>query len=282
MNVGFHGMIQINAFGDICQTKSDFSYAGCVMNHCPAGEFLVSFFLFLLLICLSVSVWLINRYMVSGQRDERRNRILVDLLDSANGTPYKAKFFMLIIGDISQHMGFLRALGYLKSRGCYNVLLAQPQCVSSTQLLGNVSSACLWKTLSEGGNFIIDRMARKELRNKDKVTVFEDKYLTSNTAVFWDMEDCPIPDGLTAVVVSRNIRSALADAGFDGTVAIYAYGDMNQTQGLESAGIVPKHLPAGEFRHMSLFYLSCLICVYISSSLLPILLDQEIEMQDLT
>lgn len=56
--------VSIKAFGDIFQT-------GCVMRHCPAE-----------------------------QRDERRNRILVDLLNCANGTTTYEANYMLIIGDI--------------------------------------------------------------------------------------------------------------------------------------------------------------------------------------
>ncbi|CAH2063288.1 unnamed protein product [Thlaspi arvense] len=60
----------------------------------------------------------------------------------------------------------------------------------------------------------------------------------AKTGVFWDMEDCPIPEGLDPGSVYRNIKSALANNGYGGEVTICAFGDKNQIPGyFESAGI---------------------------------------------
>ncbi|CAH2065784.1 unnamed protein product [Thlaspi arvense] len=81
----------------------------------------------------------------------------------------------------------------------------------------------------------------------------------AKTCVFWDMEDCPIPEGLNPHSVYRNIRAALANKGYRGEVTITAYGDKNQIPGyFESAGI--SLIPAGDkyarFRRMRLDFWS--------------------------
>ncbi|ESQ47231.1 hypothetical protein EUTSA_v10027969mg [Eutrema salsugineum] len=70
------------------------------------------------------------------------------------------------------------------------------------------------------------------------MTSLAGKYSEAKTCVFWDMEDCPIPNGLNPESVYRNIRTALASKGYRGEVTIWAYGDKNQIPGyFESAGI---------------------------------------------
>ncbi|KAL1206669.1 hypothetical protein V5N11_027229 [Cardamine amara subsp. amara] len=68
-------------------------------------------------------------------------------------------------------------------------------------------------------------------------------YAEAKTAVFWDIEDCKIPNGLDAIDVSHNIRRALANVGYHGTVSIKAYGDGTKA-GSFSAEIELVHFPA--------------------------------------
>ncbi|KAG7560350.1 NYN domain limkain-b1-type [Arabidopsis thaliana x Arabidopsis arenosa] len=49
-------------------------------------------------------------------------------------------------------------------------------------------------------------------------------FTVAKTAVFWDIEDCPVPDGLNAVDATNNIKNALKNAGFNGEVSIFAFG----------------------------------------------------------
>lgn len=79
--------------------------------------------------------------------------------------------------------------------------------------------------------------------------VAEKRYKSAKTAVFWDMEDCPLPDGLNAVEVSRNIRKALKKLNYEAKASIYAYGDTDQIKaGLNSTGyVVKQHPDAGSF-----------------------------------
>ncbi|XP_010427664.1 PREDICTED: uncharacterized protein LOC104712459 isoform X2 [Camelina sativa] len=52
---------------------------------------------------------------------------------------------------------------------------------------------------------------------------------TAHTCVFWDVQDCPIPDGdYNPKLVYQNIKSALADKGYCGKVNMRAYGEKNK------------------------------------------------------
>ncbi|KAF2540106.1 hypothetical protein F2Q68_00032122 [Brassica cretica] len=48
---------------------------------------------------------------------------------------------------------------------------------------------------------------------------------TANTGIFWYVDDCPIPEGLSALKVSQNMRLALLKLNYSGKVFIHAYGD---------------------------------------------------------
>ena len=48
---------------------------------------------------------------------------------------------------------------------------------------------------------------------------------TANTGIFWYLDDCPIPEGLSALKVSQNMRLALSKLNYSGKVFIHAYGD---------------------------------------------------------
>ncbi|XP_010467949.1 PREDICTED: uncharacterized protein LOC104747940 [Camelina sativa] len=64
----------------------------------------------------------------------------------------------------------------------------------------------------------------------------------AETAIFWDIVDCEIPNGLSLDSVCQNIKSALADDGYHGKVSIHAYCDTEESQvamasAFESSGI---------------------------------------------
>ncbi|VVB05567.1 unnamed protein product [Arabis nemorensis] len=48
-------------------------------------------------------------------------------------------------------------------------------------------------------------------------------YAEAKTGVFWDVEDCPILNGLDPASISQNIKSALANQGYRGEIEIKAY-----------------------------------------------------------
>lgn len=57
-------------------------------------------------------------------------------------------------------------------------------------------------------------------------------------------------------MISKNIISALVNEGFGDTVTLYAYGDMDQIDGLESFGIMPRYFSTGgELLSLTLYLL---------------------------
>ncbi|EFH53975.1 hypothetical protein ARALYDRAFT_906317 [Arabidopsis lyrata subsp. lyrata] len=84
-----------------------------------------------------------------GTIAQRRTRIFIDLLYRATET-YKPQNFLIIMGDISNHKGFLKSIHKLKSKRRFNFLLAQPH-KASEELHDAVSTEWLWESLTAGG-----------------------------------------------------------------------------------------------------------------------------------
>ncbi|CAH8269541.1 unnamed protein product [Arabidopsis lyrata] len=55
------------------------------------------------------------------------------------------------------------------------------------------------------------------------------EYATAQIAVWWDMMDCPIPEGYDARQVRPSLEAAFKKLGYSGPVSITAYGDHNKT-----------------------------------------------------
>lgn len=64
------------------------------------------------------------------------------------------------------------------------------------------------------------------------------------TCVLWDVSDCPIPAGLGAHDVIRNIERVLVENGYGGPVKIRPYVDLEKIND-EFDGIPVRHLSAG-------------------------------------
>ncbi|CAN6822496.1 unnamed protein product [Brassica oleracea] len=72
------------------------------------------------------------------------------------------------------------------------------------------------------------------------------KYANAKTAVWWDMNGCPVPEGYDAGRVRPSIEGALKELGYYGPVTITAMGDLAEAhahflQRLSSTGIVVQH-----------------------------------------
>ncbi|CAA7052613.1 unnamed protein product [Microthlaspi erraticum] len=71
----------------------------------------------------------------------------------------------------------------------------------------------------------------------------------AETIVIWDIEGCPIPDGLNPSMVSQNIKTALVNAGYHGAVSINAVADDTTSHvtadEFESAGVKLTLVPEG-------------------------------------
>ncbi|XP_048620275.1 uncharacterized protein LOC111208118 [Brassica napus] len=76
---------------------------------------------------------------------------------------------------------------------------------------------------------------------------------TAKIEMWWDMKDCPIPEGYDARRVRPRIERAFNKLGYTGPVSITAYGDQNQTpchvlRGLSSTGVAVAHTKSDSTR----------------------------------
>ncbi|XP_048606587.1 uncharacterized protein LOC125583544 isoform X3 [Brassica napus] len=69
------------------------------------------------------------------------------------------------------------------------------------------------------------------------------EFATAKIQVWWDMFDCPIPQGYDARQVPPSIEAAFKELGYSGPVSITAYGDHKHTplQALSSTGVHVAH-----------------------------------------
>lgn len=67
-------------------------------------------------------------------------------------------------------------------------------------------------------------------------------------SVWWDLGNCPIPNGVNAIKVAKNITTALRVNKIKGPVTVTAFGDVMQLsrsvqESLSLTGVSLKHLP---------------------------------------
>ncbi|KAF3536268.1 hypothetical protein F2Q69_00025324, partial [Brassica cretica] len=74
-----------------------------------------------------------------------------------------------------------------------------------------------------------------------------DAAMTAKIHVWWDMKDCPVPEGIDALRVRPSIEGGFKEQGYSGPVSIAAYGDHKQTpehllRALSSTGVAVVHI----------------------------------------
>ncbi|KAF2597251.1 hypothetical protein F2Q68_00012506 [Brassica cretica] len=74
--------------------------------------------------------------------------------------------------------------------------------------------------------------------------------MTAKIHVWWDMKDCPVPEGIDALRVRPSIEGGFKEQGYSGPVSIAAYGDHKQTpehllRALSSTGVAVVHIRSG-------------------------------------
>lgn len=72
----------------------------------------------------------------------------------------------------------------------------------------------------------------------------------SRISVWWDIENCAVPNGTNPHSIAHNIRQGLSDMGYHGTITISAYGDVHLlsktvTEALTSTWISLHHVTNG-------------------------------------
>ncbi|CAF1851183.1 unnamed protein product [Brassica napus] len=97
-----------------------------------------------------------------------------------------------------------------------------------------IPPACLeWRldTLLAGGNPINRTNYSRDVLNmiQNDLSFRRKDCDEANTAVFWDIEDCPIPGGMDPLTFLQNIKLALVNHGCHVNVSIMAYCDKNRS-----------------------------------------------------
>ncbi|CDY09357.1 BnaA02g26530D [Brassica napus] len=77
--------------------------------------------------------------------------------------------------------------------------------------------------------------------------LFSAPYDTNETGVFWDFDECGIPDELSAAGVLQRMRHSLLHKGHRGPVSIQIYGDLTGLD-FQSSDIKLNHFHSGEKR----------------------------------
>ncbi|CAH8359647.1 unnamed protein product [Eruca vesicaria subsp. sativa] len=83
-----------------------------------------------------------------------------------------------------------------------------------------------------------------------RVNMAKPEYETSETVVFWDMDNCPLPNGYDPCLLAPRIDTELEDLGYDGPLMIVAagnlYGIPNEfLRALSSTGVLIRHCIRG-------------------------------------
>ncbi|KAJ4904736.1 putative endonuclease or glycosyl hydrolase [Raphanus sativus] len=164
---------------------------------------------------------------LSGDHFMKLDAMFVDILLWAVDNPAPSNL-MVISETISQATELSSLLRHLESKG-YNILVAHAEEAASPVL----PPACLeWRldTIFAGGNPINRTNYSRDVLNmiQNDLSFRRNDCHEANTAIFWDIEDCPIPGGLDPLMFLQNIKSAL-NHGCRGKLSIMVYCDNNRS-----------------------------------------------------
>ncbi|KAL0721298.1 hypothetical protein Bca4012_035897 [Brassica carinata] len=225
---GYSGPVSITAYGDQTQTP----------DHILQGLF-------------STGI------SIAHTRSESTNYLMYrDMVEWRDQNPPPATM-MIISNQVGSQFSW--DLVRLQQRTLYNLFLAYSIMPEALIVLSRSEEWC-WKELLKN-----KRSAPPEDVNptyKKVVRVTEDwgrnykatlEFATAKIQVWWDMFDCPIPEGYDALQVRPSIEAAFKELGYYGPVSITAYGDHKHTplQALSSTGVDVAHtVPGVEYKAM--------------------------------
>ncbi|WZZ52504.1 hypothetical protein YC2023_052611 [Brassica napus] len=166
-----------------------------VRGYCEDRSELVSY-------CDAAGIFLQNRVSKVGYTEV--DHMLVDILTWGlyNQAPSN---LMIITKNVSEETELFGVLEDLKLLN-YNILVSS---------LGEVATAdlvCLSTHLFGGGKPVDQSISSHGVSNK--------LAHVANTGVFWNLDDCEIPDDID---IYQNVKSALANQGCHGQMSIWAY-----------------------------------------------------------
>ncbi|KAG2325667.1 hypothetical protein Bca52824_008395 [Brassica carinata] len=177
----------------------NFGYLGSLIKvraYCKDMSELVSY-------CRAAEIFLQNRVSKVGYAEV--DHMLVDILTWGLYNPAPSNL-MVISKNITEETELVGVLGDLKLLN-YNILVASVGEDASGDLV------CLSARLFGGGKPVDQSISSHGVSNK--------LAHVANTGVFWNLDDCKIPDGIDHIY--QNVKSALANQGCHGQVSIWAY-----------------------------------------------------------
>ncbi|KAL0725563.1 hypothetical protein Bca4012_040162 [Brassica carinata] len=152
--------------------------------------------------CRAAGIFLQNRVSKVGYAEV--DNMLVDILTWGLYNPAPSNL-MVISKNITEETELVGVLGDLKLLN-YNILVASVGEDASGDLV------CLSARLFGGGKPVDQSISSHGVSNK--------LAHVANTGVFWNLDDCEIPDHID---IYQNVKSALANQGCHGQVSIWAY-----------------------------------------------------------
>ncbi|KAF3553376.1 hypothetical protein F2Q69_00015264 [Brassica cretica] len=166
-----------------------------VRGYCEDRSELVSY-------CDAAGIFLQNRVSKVGYTEV--DHMLVDILTWGlyNQAPSNSMIITKNVSEETELFGVLEDLKLLN----YNILVSS---------LGEVATAdlvCLSTHLFGGGKPVDQSISSHGVSNK--------LAHVANTGVFWNLDDCEIPDDID---IYQNVKSALANQGCHGQMSIWAY-----------------------------------------------------------
>ncbi|CAA7025475.1 unnamed protein product [Microthlaspi erraticum] len=184
---------------------------------------------------------------------ERDRSLYLDVMFWGIGHRRDPSNVLVISDDLSREPRANYAFGLpLLKENDNNILLVQPRNnPEGLALRDTVTSTWLWEILATGGS-PLDGHSMEPVLTPSSVNR---KFATAETGVFWDLDGCPIPAGLTPASISANIKSALEDMGYTGKISIVAYshGVQSQEAEFESAQIELKHQETREEKNRVMY-----------------------------
>ncbi|KAL1205468.1 hypothetical protein V5N11_019115 [Cardamine amara subsp. amara] len=257
--VGYCGSTTIYAYGDTKKIEADFESKGYVVKQHTSADSFVSYHGTASVYAsqdTDQNPEIVVNHISKDDPESSIHMIFTDSLCWSLDTPPPANL-LLILGSISGHMEFGQACYFFNYGAKYNLLCAQPQNTSAEYQLpcAPTSEIWVWETLSVGGDPLPEWSSfLDQLTNSLSVPLYESVKSTSDsdvdpmadsdvepmaasklaicraklinyaeTHVLWDVKSWPIPHGVSARDVIRNIKTVLREQNLFGLISVIPY-----------------------------------------------------------
>ncbi|CAH8384540.1 unnamed protein product [Eruca vesicaria subsp. sativa] len=212
----------------------DYNFKSAIRNQGDYGEVLIKAYWDDTTANLETTGHNIQSVVIGNQNPYvELDTMFLDILLWAIDNPAPSNL-MVISKSISKETELLSLLQHLDSRG-YNILVAHAEEAASTVVPFSVSFEWVLKVLFSEGNpltsatFFQGESSQGVHNEQMESSLKRKKWNEANTAVFWNIEDCPMPGGIDTHMFLQNIKSVLTNHSSHGNVSITAYYDNNRS-----------------------------------------------------